>query len=169
MNKDLKEIISSDELLEEARNLSKLIKPIRSKKPEYIAYRMSPEEVFADFVAAYIVAPGLANREAPNLVESFGRYLDKPENKKRKNHFINANIQANGTKEARILQRKLKIKMMHEKTTYIKHEMDTVRAIESNSLNFLELAYMYLLDKSVGLRKLERKALTKLGERARIS
>lgn len=166
MNKDLKEIISSDELLEEARNLSKLIKPIRSKKPEYIAYRMSPEEVFADFVAAYIVAPGLANREAPNLVESFGRYLDKPENKKRKNHFINANIQANGTKEARILQRKLKIKMMHEKTTYIKHEMDTVRAIESNSLNFLELAYMYLLDKSVGLRKLERKALTKLGERA---
>lgn len=166
MNKDLKEIISSDELLEEARNLSKLIKPIRSKKPEYIAYRMSPEEVFADFVAAYIVAPGLANREAPNLVESFGRYLDKPENKKRKNHFINANIQANGTKEARILQRKLKIKMMHEKTTYIKHEMDTVRAIESNSLNFLELTYMYLLDKSVGLRKLERKALTKLGERA---
>ncbi len=166
MNKDLKEIISSDELLEEARNLSKLIKPIRSKKPEYIAYRMSPEEVFADFVAAYIVAPGLANREAPNLVESFGRYLDKPENKKRKNHFINANIQANGAKEARILQRKLKIKMMHEKTTYIKHEMDTVRAIESNSLNFLELTYMYLLDKSVGLRKLERKALTKLGERA---
>jgi hypothetical protein len=166
MSKSLKEIFPTDDLFNEALKLSKKVKPHNGEDILYLLYRQAPEEVFADFMATYIIAPGLAKREAPNVVESFNNFLDKKGNKSLKSAFLQAHEDSSKSKKEKALMRKLKIQGMHAKTALVKAEMDYVRSVQTSSLNFRELAYMYLLDKSVGLRKLERKALTKVGERA---
>jgi len=74
--------INRDEIMEELRNVSEYWKPFDPEEvtEEFINYRFSPEELYADALSVLVNEPETLEDMAPTFYQSFNEYLDrKPE------------------------------------------------------------------------------------------
>lgn len=70
--------IKKQEIFDELWKLSQLWKPIPERMPEqYLKYRQSPEELYADAISVLFNDPDLLEKEAPRFYKLFMQNLDK--------------------------------------------------------------------------------------------
>lgn len=114
-------------------DLSKTWKPIDEEKstPSFLAYRKSPEEVYADFISVLFNKPELAQQIAPESYNVFFKRLDqKPDVKVA---YFELQKLLSGTREDVLKARSADIKAGFEKAEALQKDFEEKKKLARNS------------------------------------
>lgn len=120
---DNRGLIQNKDLRDEMIKLSFTWRPVEdSQDPDYMAYRSSGKEIYADAISALLNNPEWVSKQAPTFYKLFFEYLDrKPEVKEA---YIAAQKMMNGTPEDIMAARQQDVRMMFAKGEAIREQLD---------------------------------------------
>jgi hypothetical protein len=99
-------LVTRDQIMEELKALSQAWKPFdeSSATPQYLKYRYSPKELYADFVSVLFNDSTVASRYAPSVSQMFIDYLErKPEVKTALESVQDRYLDRNELKQQRLI------------------------------------------------------------------